>query len=202
MRRDEFETHGPQEIEALLTQAPIGQLGLALPQGGVRVVPVNFVYLEESIFFHGALDGEKFHAMAHGPRAAFSVDIPYALIPSHWMGRDYACPATQFFKSVHIQGKGGVVGNLDLAARVLNAIMRKYQPEGGYRPITLTDPLYKKALQEVAVYQLTVGSVSMKSKFGQNKSETLRRQLMARLAERNAPMDRETIVEIEKTLTP
>src|SRR4030043_2386185 len=90
----------------IMKEAPVGHLGLVDASGYPRVVPLNFVFVRESIYFHGGKHGEKYHLLSCSPKVTFSVDVPYALIPSYWVNADRGCSITQFFKSVLIRGQG------------------------------------------------------------------------------------------------
>jgi len=54
---------------------------------------------------HGAKKKKKVALIAQNPRANFCVVKPYALIPSYFSHTASACPATQFFASVILEGK-------------------------------------------------------------------------------------------------
>ena len=77
----------------------------------------------------------------------------------------YACPATHFCKSVEIRGRCDLVDDLAEKAEALQALMEKYQPEGGHDPIRASDPVYAKALAGVAVFRVS-GAWTAKVKFG------------------------------------
>ena len=204
MRRTEFAVARPELEAAVLREvmdtAGVGYLGLLDEAGYPRVVPLNFVYQNECVYFHGALDGEKFEIMSRSPRATFSADIPYALIPSYWVAKDFACPATTLFKATLVRGWIRVVEDVGEKASMLQGLMEKYQPEGGYRPITLEEPLYRTALTKVAVFRLEPEHVSVKSKFQQHKAEKVRREIANRLLERDQGRDRQAAEEILRTL--
>ena len=78
--------------------------------------------------------------------------------------------------------------------------MEKYQPEGGYKPISLSEPLYEKPLQKVAVFRIDPIQIDIKQKFGQNLSSKAWLDLIAKLESRNQGSDQQTADEIKKTL--
>lgn len=77
--------------------------------------------------------------------------------------------------------------------------MEKYQPEGNYHPITVSEPLYKKALNEVSIFKIVSSQIDIKFKFGQNLSVKKRQMIIRKLEERNSGVDRKTVKEIRKT---
>jgi uncharacterized protein len=202
VRRNELENHDPALFRELARCCEIGHLGLVTADGTPRVVPLNFAAVGDDIVFHGALAGEKWERLRDGARVSFLMASPYSLIPSYWTARDYACPATHYFKSVDARGTCAPCTDPVEKARALQALMEKYQPEGGHRPITAEDPVYAKALRTVGVFRVAVTSWTGKVKFGVNEPEKLRRTFVQRLRERAAPRDLETALEIEKTLAP
>jgi uncharacterized protein len=201
MRRHELESHDPKLFAELARRCEIGYLALITADGTPRAVPVNFAAVEQVIYFHGAPVGEKSELLRAGPRVSFMMAQPYSLLPSYWLAKDYACPATQYFKSVDARGTCAPCDDVVEGARGLQALMEKYQPDGRFQPITADDPIYAKALRAVSVFRLAVETWTGKVKFGVNETENVRRIMVERLRERGEPRDLETAREIEKTLS-
>ena len=199
MRRHELESTNPAVFTEVAKAAEIGELGLITVDGHPRVVPVNFAAIGEIVYFHGALEGEKFERIRDDGRCSFSMVKSYSLVPSYWTAPRHACPATHFFKSVEIRGHGSIVDDPAEKAAALQALMEKYQPEGGFEPIDADKRMYVKSLERVGVFRIT-GPWTAKVKFGSNEPEKVRLAWIEGLRERNAPMDLETADEIEKTL--
>src|SRR5438045_1141120 len=82
-----------------------------------------------------------------GRAAVICAEEQVAQIPSHWIDAERACPATTYYRSVQVHGLLEEVSDPDAKARVLSALMTKFQPEGGYVPIAATHPLYKNAVK-------------------------------------------------------
>ena len=200
MRRTELESADVGLFRDLAATCEVGYLSLVTAEGFPRAIALNFAAVGETIYFHGALEGEKFELIQAAPRAGFSIVKPYSFIPSTWSAPRYACPATQFFKSIEIKGICSEVEDPAEKALGLSALMDKHQPEGGFDPIDPAVPIYAKALAGVGVFRVVPNSWSGKVKFGQNEPEKLRRIFVEKLRERGGPMDEETAREIEKTL--
>ncbi|OPA80150.1 flavin-nucleotide-binding protein [Paenibacillus selenitireducens] len=198
MRRKEFSIEEQQEIELFLAEMTFGFLGTLSEDGWPHITPLNFVYHEGDIYFHGSKIGDKMKQMKHDTRVTFSVAKEFALIPSYFTDPTYACPATAFFKSVLLKGTAHLVDDPSLKARVFTAFMQKLQPEGGYEPFNLEDPGYLRQINGVAMVRIQVESMSAKFKFGQNASESKRDQIVAGLSERQALYDEETIEMMKK----
>lgn len=199
MRRNELESHDPAVFAEVARDAEFGELGLLTADGTPRVVPLNFAAVGDAVYFHGALEGEKWDCLQADPRCSFSMVKAYSLIPSDWTTPRYACPATHFYKSVELRGRCELADDLGEKARALQAIMEKYQPEGGFDEIRTDNPIYAKALRDVAVFRVT-GTWTAGAKFGQNEAEHHRRNWIAKLRERGEGRDLATALEIEKAL--
>ena len=61
-----------EEARALLGECRIGRLG-CVDDGGPYVVPVNYVFHDDSIYVH-SLPGRKIKALRENPRACLQVD--------------------------------------------------------------------------------------------------------------------------------
>jgi len=178
----------------------VGYLSLVTAAGYPRAIALNFAAVGETIYFHGALAGEKFELIQADPRVGFTIVKAYSYIPSHWSAPHFACPATQFFKSIEIKGTCSTVDDPAEKARGLGALMTKHQPEGRFDPIDPGVPVYAKALEGVGVFRVVPDSWTGKVKFGQNEPEKLRRIFVEKLRERGGVMDEETAREIEAAL--
>jgi len=192
MRRAEFEVKDKGALDGLLSECEYGTLSLVdddEPYG----VPINFVWHGGAICFHGARVGRKADTIAQNPKASFSVVKPYSLIPSYFSDTRAACPATQFFASAHISGSVEIVENDEQKCAILNAMMQKLQPEGGYEHIDAANPIYTKMVAQTAVWRLVPSSTSLKVKAGQNLSEERKEAVIARLKERGGTSDDDTL---------
>lgn len=62
-----------EETETILRMKGTGTLALAGDDGYPYSVPVNYLYVDGCIYFHGALQGHKCDAIAREPKASMSV---------------------------------------------------------------------------------------------------------------------------------
>jgi uncharacterized protein len=182
------------EIEAFFTEMTFGFLGTISPDGWPHVTPLNFVYFNDCIYFHGSKIGQKMVDLKHAAdKVTFSVAKEYAIIPSYFSDPKLACPATAFFKSVYIKGSASIVIDLAEKAAALTAFMEKLQPEGGYDLISIEDPAYVPQLKGVSVVRIKIQEKTAKFKFGQNWKDTRIEQTADLLHERNRELDEATI---------
>lgn len=160
-----FEITDTSSIEGLLDEIEFGTLALSGEKP--YSVPVNFVYLNNAIYFHGSYSGKKMRMMKANPLASFSAVKSYSYIPSYFSTNDEsACPATQFFKSIIIDGKIEIISDEKEKAFALHNLMKKLQPEGRYKD--LKEEMYKKMIQATAVFKLDIQELKAKYKFGQH----------------------------------
>jgi len=187
-------------IHDVLDKAEYGTLALSA-EGIPYAVPVNFVRIEDAIYFHGALSNRKMNMLDQNPKVSFSVVENYALIDSDFSSSDgLACPATQFFKSVSIEGVATVLEDRDDKAQVFEALMRKLQPKGGYKPFS--DTAYDRAIKATAVVKIAVKDIACKFKFGQHLSDERFEMIVSHLAARGTEIDRKTIEMMKEQRSP
>ncbi|MFC1945268.1 pyridoxamine 5'-phosphate oxidase family protein [Chloroflexota bacterium] len=94
MRRNELEIKDRKAIESLIARAQICRIGLS-ENGIPYIVPMNFGYKDNSLYFHGALKGKKLEIITNNPAVCFEMDIDYELLkngelPCRW-GSRYQC---------------------------------------------------------------------------------------------------------------
>ncbi len=181
-------------IEEILDKTQYGVLAL----NGERpyALPVNFVYFESAIYFHGSHKGKKMTILKKKPLVSFSVIADHTILPSYIMSdSDLACPATAFFKSIIIDGKVESIINMKEKRVVFSAMMKKLQKEGKYLDFDSNE--YDRALKKVALLKINIESISAKFKFGQNYSESKRALIISNLEKRNDPNDKLIVADIK-----
>jgi len=178
-------------IYNVLDNAEYGTLALCVDDTPYAV-PVNFVRMEDDIYFHGALSNRKMKMLSQNPHVSFSVVENYALIDSDFSSLEgLACPATQFFKSVSLEGVANVLASRDDKAKVFEALMKKLQPKGGYKPFN--DTAYDSAIKATAVVKIAVKNITCKFKFGQHLSDERFEMICSHLVKRGTTIDNKTI---------
>ncbi len=186
-----FEIKDKTIIYNILDKAEYGTLALCI-ENKPYAVPVNFVRIEDDIYFHGALKNKKMKMLEQNPYVSFSVVENYALIDSDFSTTEgFACPATQFFKSVSIDGVAGIEESREVKAEVFEVFMQKFQPKGGYKPFNHSD--YDKALKATALVKIEVEKITCKFKFGQHLNEERFNMIVSALLERGTQTDIETV---------
>jgi len=186
-----FKIEDKSIIYETLDQAEYGTLALSVDDVPYAV-PLNFVRIEESIYFHGALKNRKMKMLSQNQKASFSVVQNHSLVDSDFSSVEgLACPATQFFKSVSMDGQIELVQSREEKVIMFEALMKKLQPKGGYK--SFSDEAYDKALNATAVYKLVVDNMSCKFKFGQHLNQERFEMVVKHLEERGTKVDLHTV---------
>ena len=128
MRKAKYEITDRGRIEALLASCPVGRLGTVGADGAPTVKPLNFAYDDGKIYFHGAREGEKIEDIRRDPRVCFEIDVALGYVPARQQG----CQATYRYESVIVRGTARIIERHEERLAALDALMRKYQPEGDY----------------------------------------------------------------------
>ncbi len=185
-----------ETIQRILKTAPYASLALREKEG-VSVVPVSFAGDTKAIYFHGKKGGRKMEAIRQNPRIFVSIVELGSLIPSYFSSEEgLACPATQFFASLEIEGVARELHSPQEKARALEMLMQKYQPEGGYLPLT-DESRYANTLEATAVVEIAVEQIRPKVKYGQKLPAERWERICRFLAERKSPLDLETLRRME-----
>ena len=192
MRKREKEVKDPEAIAAVLDGAQWGTLGLVTPGGHALLVPISFVQYQGRIYFHSAPVGDKLEAIKANPEVSFLVVDPLAKIPSFVLDPADANAGFLFFKSVILHGRIGLVTDLTRKAEILEAFLKKYQPEGRHEPITAGSPTYKAVVKGVAVLEMTVERRSGKFSLGQKLKPEDKTAVMQFLEQRGSHEDQRT----------
>jgi len=186
-----FEIKDEKIIEELLDSVEYGTLAICADNKPYSL-PLNFVKVGDAFYFHGAKRGKKVEILKQNTQVSFSVVQAYSMIQSYFSSKDkLACPATQFFKSVIVDGVILFVEERDEKVMALTAFMKKLQPEGGYK--SLSEDVYAKTLDATMVYKLEIQQLRAKFKFGQHLPQERFVMILEHLNQRGSEIDNETI---------
>ncbi len=186
-----FEITDKEMINRVLDDAKYGTLAICRDNRPYSL-PINFVRVENVLYFHGSMKGKKIDILKENPSASFSVVEAYSMIQSYFSSKDnLACPATQFFKSIIIDGKIEFIENYDEKVAALSKLMEKLQPEGKYK--ALSDEAYRKVINATAIFKLDIKDIRAKFKFGQHLNEDRFDMIIKHLEDRGQEIDITTI---------
>ena len=199
MKRKRCAITDRRELDAILRRCRIGRMATIGADGYPYITPVNYVYHDGSIYFHGSRVGEKLDNIRRDARVCFEVDVPLAYLDLGYYGDNpEGCGVSQFYQSVVIRGRAEIVADAEEKLRALNALVACHEPAGRtFQEITADT----RAVPLCEVVAVRIESMTGKREFAQKKSDVEKQQLAAYLEKRDLPGDREAadwIVRLEK----
>jgi uncharacterized protein len=148
-----------QKIEKFLVDSRIGIIGMN-GEDYPYAVPVNFVWNDGSLFFHGMGSGKKETILSSEPFICFTVYKEYGTVTD-----PMPCHADTSYMSVMLFGKVEKVIDFEEAALVLQNLIEKYTP--GYYKHPITSKLIEKYKSSfdgnlVSIYRLKPQNMTAK----------------------------------------
>lgn len=122
MRRIDKEVRGLAEIEEIILQAQVCHLAMST-EDAPYLVPLNFGYHEQKLYFHSARTGQKISMLKENPRVCFSMSIEEGLKQGQ-----IACEWGVRYRSVIGTGRARFVENESEKVSALDIIMQHYAP--------------------------------------------------------------------------
>lgn len=184
-----LEIKSKEKIKEFLDKEHVGRIATIDQNGYPQVIPMNFVFLNDAIYMHSHTKGEKLENVTRNDKVGFEVDRELEFLPSYFEDPKDASLADTLYISVVIKGKGKIVNDRQEKTNALNGLMKKYQPEGRYEPISSD----MHVLDEVAIIKVTPDMIRGKYKIGQNLQTGARRELAEKILERNSSSAKETL---------
>jgi uncharacterized protein len=148
-----------EKIEALLLRTRTGVVGM-VSEGFPYAVPVNYVWYNCSVYFHGMGSGKKENILSQKPPVCFTLYEEYGSVTD-----PVPCHADTAYMSVMIFGKAEKVTAMEEAAAALQKILDKYMPK--YYSRALSGTLIEKYRSSfdgnaVSVYRVTPQEITSK----------------------------------------
>ncbi|KRT61169.1 MAG: pyridoxamine 5'-phosphate oxidase-like protein FMN-binding protein [Thaumarchaeota archaeon CSP1-1] len=192
-----LEIKSKEKIKEFLDKEHVGRIATIDQNGYPQIIPMNFVFLNDAIYMHSHTKGEKLENVTRNEKVGFEVDRELEFLPSYFEDPKDASLADTLYISVVIKGKGKIVNDKQEKTNALNGLMKKYQPEGRYEPISPE----MQVLDEVAIIKVTPDMIRGKYKIGQNLQTGARRELAEKILERNSSSAKETLKIMGFTIT-
>ncbi len=178
-----------QKIKEFLNQEHVGRISSMDENGYPQIIPMNFVFLNDFVYMHSHIKGEKIDNINRNNKVGFEVDKELEFLPSYFEDPKDASLADTLYVSVVIKGTASLVTDREEKTLALNGLMKKYQPEGRYDPIQSS----MRVLDAVAVIKVIPEVLSGKYKIGQNMRPENRLDLAEKILTRNSPTAKETL---------
>ncbi|AJA92441.1 flavin-nucleotide-binding protein [Candidatus Nitrosopelagicus brevis] len=177
------------KIIKFLNEENTGRISSIDEQGFPQIIPMNFVFLNDSVYMHSHIRGEKIENIKRNSKVGFEVDRNLEFLPSYFSDPEDASLADTLYISVVIKGEALLVENNEEKVLALNGLMKKYQPEGRYKPMDKD----MDVLDATAVIKIIPKEMNGKYKIGQNMSKEEKIDLANKIKDRNSKTSRETL---------
>ena len=177
------------KIIQFLNEEQTGRISSIDKNGYPQIIPMNFVLINNIVYMHSHIRGEKLDNVKRNSKVGFEVDRNLEFLPSYFFDPNDASLADTLYISVVIKGEAVIVSDSTEKALALNALMKKYQPEGKYEPMREN----MQVLNEVVVIKIIPKEMNGKYKIGQNMSKQKRIELAENILIRNSKTAQDTL---------
>jgi uncharacterized protein len=190
---------------SFLNDQRVGRVASIDEQGYPQIIPMNFVYVKNdlidtqsdnknigAVYMHSHPIGEKIENIKRNSKVGFEVDSYVCFLPSYYFHPTDASQADTLYISVVIKGNAAIVQDPDEKANALNALMKKYQKEGGYESLSSK----MGSVREVTVLKVVPDQIRGKYKIGQHWIPRYRLKMARNIIQREAEADASKILKI------
>jgi len=184
-----LEIKSKKKVIEFLSSQQTGRISSVDENGFPQIIPMNFVFINDAVYMHSHVRGEKLDNIRRDQKVGFEVDKNLEFLPSYFSDPTDASLADTLYISVVMKGNASIVLDKEEKTIALNGLMEKYQPEGGYEPIKPD----MDVLKGVEVIKIIPESLRGKYKIGQNLDMKSRIDLARQILERNSPTAKETL---------
>ncbi len=178
-----------EKIKEFLSEEHVGRIASIDENGFPQIIPMNFVLLNDAVYMHSHVRGEKLDNISRNSRVGFESDRELEFLPSYFQDPHDASLADTLYISIVIKGTASLVSDKDEKTIALNALMEKYQPEGQYAPMQSE----MRVLDAVTVIKVTPQTLSGKYKIGQHMRPKDRLDLAQKILKRDSPSAAKTL---------
>ncbi len=177
------------KIVQFLNEESTGRISSIDKQGFPQIIPMNFVFLNDLVYMHSHIRGEKIENIKRDSKVGFEVDRNLEFLPSYFSDPEDASLADTLYISVVIKGEAQLVEGNEEKALALNGLMKKYQPEGQYKPMNKD----MSVLDATAVIKIIPKEMNGKYKIGQNMNKEEKIELANKIKNKNSKTSKETL---------
>ena len=111
------------EIEDIINKCEVCNVSMVDENMMPYVLPFNFAYHENCLYFHGTQTGKKIDVLKQNSNVCISFSTDHLL---SFQSESVACSFTMKFRSVIAYGKAVFVEDFDAKVYALDLIMKKY----------------------------------------------------------------------------
>jgi len=184
-----LEIKSKEKIIEFLGSESTGRIASIDVNGFPQIIPMNFVFINDVIYMHSHIRGEKLENIKRNDKVGFEVDRSLEFLPSYFFDPTDASLADTLYISVVMKGTCTIVGDKEEKTLALNGLMKKYQPEGDYEPMNSK----MDVLNEVAVIKIVPNTMRGKYKIGQTLKHEEKLELAKNIFKRNSKTAKNTL---------
>ncbi len=144
-------------VDQLVQETLLGRLVTVGPEGALHIGLFPFIIGADSFHLHLNKNDEQLADLRSNDRCLFEVDEVLAVVPSHWEHPENAAKGTAYYRAAVFECTAKMSADPEKLAEHLRDIMERYQPEGGYRPIAASDPMYEGMIGMLEKVSLEIG---------------------------------------------
>ena len=178
-----------EKIKEFLNDEHVGRISSIDVSGFPQIIPMNFVFLNDAIYMHSHVKGEKLDNISNNDKVGFEADRELEFLPSYFEDLHNASLADTLYISVVVKGIASFVTDREEKTLALNGLMEKYQPEGFYDPLKSD----MRVLDAVSVIKINPQTLHGKYKIGQHMSSNDRMILAKKILEKNSATAKTTL---------
>lgn len=149
IRRAEKEITNRREIDSILQKATVCRIGF-IDHETPYIVPLNFGYSNNCLYFHSAPEGRKIELLKKNPLICFEVDVHHELITT-----GFPCQWSMNYESVIGYGTACFITDVEQKQKALHIIIDHYSPGSSY-------VFPEKKLKEVTVIKIEINQMTGK----------------------------------------
>jgi len=126
VRRNDKKIHDMELINSIIQKAQVCRVAFSY-ENDPYIIPVNFGYKDNCLYFHSAPKGKKIDILNHNQNVCFEMDIDFKLKKGK-----KACDYGASYFSVIGFGKAEFIVELEKKRRALNIIMNHYTSKNDF----------------------------------------------------------------------
>lgn len=165
-----YKPQSPDMMRQFLQQSPwcllLTQDEACAPVTGM----FNPLVEDTEIYLHLHRQDPQLKQLQKNPEAHLVFTSYHGYVPSYAKDPEDASFATMFYRFAQLQIRVTAVTDIKESAAILDRMMQRYQPEGGYQPLSGREEEYGPSLRMIQVLRCSVLAVQGKWKLGQNRT--------------------------------
>lgn len=112
-----------EQQEAIIRRCRFCNIAMTGPDGRPYVIPMNFGFDGEFVYFHGSAKGKKVDCLKNDPAVCISFSTDHEL---RYVNEDVACSWSMRYRSVLVHGDAEFIDDPEEKIRCLNVVMAQY----------------------------------------------------------------------------